>query len=294
MNIAIVGGSGKMGRWFAGLLLKEGHEIVITGRSKKRLKDAGQQLGVPVAANVDAVRWADVVLLSVPIDDFVDVVKQVAPYTRPDQTLIEITSVKMLPLEAIHTYIKTEKVLGVHPMFGPGATGIAHHNFVLTPTNDAERDLAGTVNKYLEERGGRVVTMSPDEHDEMMSVVLSFCHFIALVSADTLLDVGRLQQLNTIGGTSYRMLMTFIASVISEDPSLYAALQMNLPFTVKMETLFQDKVKKWADMVKSGESQEFIANMEHIKSVFAAENTDVDEAYRNGYKLVENLSKTGG
>jgi prephenate dehydrogenase len=123
----------------------------------------------------------------------------------------------------------------------------------------------------------------------MMSVVLSFCHFIALVSADTLLDVGRLQQLNTIGGTSYRMLMTFIASVISEDPSLYAALQMNLPFTVKMETLFQDKVKKWADVVKNGDSHEFIAYMEHIKSVFAAENTDVDEAYRNGYKLVENL-----
>jgi prephenate dehydrogenase len=278
MKIAIVGGSGKMGRWFAGLLLKEGHEVVITGRSPERLKDAGQQLGVPTAANLDAVKWADVVLLSVPIDDFTDVMKQVAPHIKTDQTIIEITSIKMLPLETIHTYVKSEKVLGVHPMFGSGATGIAHHNFVLTPTNDAERDLARKVGKYLEDRGGRVVIMSPGEHDEMMSVVLSFCHFIALVSADTLLDVGRLQQLNTIGGTSYRMLMTFIASVISEDPSLYAALQMNLPFTVKMETLFQDKVKKWADVVKNGDSHEFIAYMEHIKSVFAAENTDVDEA----------------
>jgi prephenate dehydrogenase len=262
---------------------------MITGRSPERLNDAGQQLGVQTAANVDAVRWSDVVLLSVPIDDFVDVVKQVAPYIRPDQTIIEITSIKMLPLETIHTYVKTDRVLGVHPMFGPGATDIAHHNFVLTPTNDIEKDLARKVGKYLEGRGGKVVTMSPDEHDEMMSVVLSFCHFIALVSADTLLDVGRLQQLNTIGGTSYRMLMTFIASVISEDPSLYAALQMNLPFTVKMETLFQDKVKKWADMVGNRDRHEFISNMEHIKRVFATENTDVDEAYRNGYKLVENL-----
>lgn len=289
MKIAILGGSGKMGRWFAGLLLKEGHDITITGRNPERLKNAGQQLGVPVATNIDAVEWADVVLISVPIDDFAEVVKQIAAHIRQDQIIIEITSVKMLPLEAIHTYVRSEKVLGVHPMFGPGATDLANHNFVLTPTNDTERDLADKVGDYLKARGGKVVTMSPDKHDEMMSVVLSFCHFIALVSADTLLDVGRLQQLNTIGGTSYRMLMTFIASVISEDPSLYAALQMNLPFTVKMETLFQDKVKKWADMVKNGKRPEFISSMEHIKSVFAAENTDVDEAYRNGYKLVENL-----
>ncbi len=289
MKIAILGGSGKMGRWFGELLLKEGHEITITGRNPERLRNAGQQLGVPVATNIDAVRWADIVLISIPIDDFVGVVKEVAPYIRQDQTVIEITSIKMLPLDTIHEHIKSEKVLGVHPMFGPGATDLAQHNFVLTPTNKAERDLAVKVGDYLKARGGKVVTMSPDKHDEMMSVVLSFCHFIALVSADTLLDIGSLQQLNTIGGTSYRMLMTFIASVISEDPSLYAALQMNLPFTVKMETLFQDKVKKWADMVKKGERPEFISNMEHIKRVFAAENTDVDEAYRNGYKLVEHL-----
>ena len=228
MKIAIIGGAGKMGRWFAGFLLKEGHEVMITGRSADRLKNAGEQLGIVTATNVEAVRWADLVLLSVPIDDFVDVVKQVAPYTRPDQTVIEITSVKMLPLETMHAYMHSSRILGVHPMFGPGATSLAGHNIVLTPTSEIEEELAHKVGTYLIARGARIVTMTPDEHDKMMSVVLSLCHFIALVSADTLLNVGKLQQLNSIGGTSYRMLMTFIASVISEDPSLYAALQMNL------------------------------------------------------------------
>jgi prephenate dehydrogenase len=289
MKIAIIGGSGKMGRWFTGFLLKEGDEVRITGRNQERLKEVSRQLGVKAEINADAVQWADVVLLSVPIDDFTDVVKQIAPYTRPDQIIIEITSVKMLPVETMHSYLNSKRVLGVHPMFGPGATNIVHHNFVLTPTNDDERALALKVRNYLSERGAKVVTMSPDEHDRMMSVVLSLCHFVALSAADTLLEVGKLQQLNAIGGTSYRMLMTFIASVISEDPSLYAALQMNLPFTVEMEELFQEKVKIWADVIKNRDSQQFTKHMEHIRDVFTEENTDVEEAYRDGYKLVENL-----
>jgi prephenate dehydrogenase len=291
MKIAIIGGSGKMGRWFTGFLLKEGEEVRITGRNQERLKEASQQLGVKGETNTDAVQWADVVLLSVPIDDFTGVVEQIAPYTRPDQTIIEITSMKMLPIKTMHTHINSKRVLCVHPMFGPGATDVAHHNFVLTPTNDDERALALKARNYLSERGAKVVTMSPDEHDRMMSVVLSLCHFVALTSADTLLEVGKLQQLNAIGGTSYRMLMTFIASVISEDPSLYAALQMNLPFTVEMEELFHDKVKIWADVVKNRDRQQFIKHMEHIRDVFTKENTDVEEAYRDGYKLVENLPR---
>ena len=289
MKVAIIGGSGKMGRWFTGFLLKEGDDVRISGRNQERLKEASRQLGVKTETNTDAVQWADVVLLSVPIDDFAGVVKQIAPYTRSDQTIIEITSVKMLPVETMHSYLNSKRVLGVHPMFGPGATDIAHHNFVLTPTNDDERALALKAYDYLSERGAKVVTMSPDEHDKMMSVVLSLCHFVALAAADTLLGVGKLQQLNEIGGTSYRMLMTFIASVISEDPSLYAALQMNLPFTVEMEELFQEKVKVWADVIKNRDMQQFMKHMEHIRNVFTEENTDVEEAYRDGYKLVENL-----
>ncbi|MFC1892430.1 hypothetical protein ACFLYR_00100 [Chloroflexota bacterium] len=62
-------------------------------------------------------------------------------------------------------------MLGVHPLFGPGASSIASHNFVLTPTNDNETALVQKVKVYLEARGAQVVLMPPEEHDEMMSVV---------------------------------------------------------------------------------------------------------------------------
>lgn len=134
MKVAIIGGSGKMGRWFASFLLKDGKEVIITGRNKRKLLEAKQQLGVEVASNVEAVKSADAVLISVPIDNFEEVVKQVSPYTRPEQVIIDITSIKVFPVETMHKHIKTGLVLGTHPVFGPGARSIANQNFVLTPT----------------------------------------------------------------------------------------------------------------------------------------------------------------
>jgi len=34
VKVAIIGGSGGMGRWFASFLLKDGKEVVITGRNE--------------------------------------------------------------------------------------------------------------------------------------------------------------------------------------------------------------------------------------------------------------------
>ena len=44
MRVAIIGGSGKMGRWFANFLLKDGKEVVITGRNEGKLLEAQQEL----------------------------------------------------------------------------------------------------------------------------------------------------------------------------------------------------------------------------------------------------------
>ncbi len=218
MRIAIIGSSGKMGRWFANFLLKDGKEVIITGRNEKKLLEARQQLGVEVTTSFEAVSSADVVLISVPIDSFEEVVKQLPPYLHSEQVIIDITSIKVLPVEIMHKHIKTGLVLGAHPVFGPGARDILNQNFVLTPTNDKETTLANKIRQYLEARGARATLMTPHQHDEMMTVILGLSHFIAIVSADTLLSFDNLKQMGTIGGSTYKVLLTLVESVLSEDP----------------------------------------------------------------------------
>lgn len=286
MRIAIIGGAGKMGRWLAALFLKEGREVVISGRSEQKLLEAKRALGIEVApANVAAVRGADYVLLSVPVEGLEQVAAEIGPHIQPGQVVMDVASVKEMPVAAMHRHIKAGRVLGVHPLFGPGADGLSGQNLVLTPTDDEESALAQQVSAYLTGRGARVLLMSPREHDEAMAVVLGLSHFIALVSADTLLASGRLKETAGMAGTTYRVLLTLLSSVVAEDPQLYASLQMSLPGMAALEKLFLDRAEEWAGLVASQDRQEFARRMKGLRDEFEKALPAFGRAYERMYQL---------
>jgi len=289
MKIAIIGGSGNMGRWFARYLLKEGMQVVITGRNHEKLLSAGKELGVPIATNIDAVKQSDVIIISVPLDNFESVVKEIAPHTNKQQIIIDVTSLKSRPVEIMHRYITEGSVLGTHPVFGPGAKDVAKQNIILTPTNKYESALADKIKKLLDTRNANVSIMTPQEHDEMMTVVLGLTHFIAIVSADTLLSFNKFQEMKKIGGTTFKVLYTLIESVISEDPQLYASLQINFPNINNIEILFHTNTEIWADMVRKKDKQGFAKRMNLLRERLEKTDPDFRSAYENMYKITEKL-----
>ena len=64
MRVAIIGGSGKMGRWFAGFLSRDGKEVVINGDHRAEMgyliMDAVQALALAVVDEVERCGAADV------------------------------------------------------------------------------------------------------------------------------------------------------------------------------------------------------------------------------------------
>ena len=186
-------------------------------------------------------------------------------------------------------HLKTGRVLGAHPLFGPGARSLANQNIILTPTNDEEEALAEKVRAYLVAKKARVSLMTPQEHDEMMTIILGLSHFIAIVSADTLVSFNKLKQIEAVGGITYRVLLTLIESVVSEDPELYASLQMNLPNITEVERLFQTKAKEWADLVADKDGRKFVQQMKDLKNKVERSAPDFGKAYENMYKIAEGL-----
>jgi prephenate dehydrogenase len=286
MRIAIIGGYGKMGKWLARALRTEGLEVTIAGRDDVKLREAAAELGVAAASSREAVQGADAVILSLPIDSFEAICKDLAPAVRPGQYIFDVTSIKVGPVDIMHKYFGGCRVLGTHPMFGPGAAAVSGRRFVLTPTSAGERELAGVILRHLEQRGAKVAVMLPAEHDELMAIVLGLSHFIALVSADTLLELGKLKESEQVSGTTYRLLLTLAEAVVSEDPGFYSSLQMNLPGMAKIEELFLAKAKDWADIVKGSDAQNFARRMDQIKSRFAQEDPGFAAAYKNAYRLL--------
>jgi prephenate dehydrogenase len=287
VKIGVIGGAGKMGRWFARLLSKEGFEVILADKDEIRLAEAAAELGLRSAQTIRAVKEADILLLSVTIDLFPEMVAEIAPYVQADQVVADVTSIKAWPLEQMHRAFSTRRILGAHPVFGPGAKDLKSQNFVLTPTNPDEQELADRAGEFLKERGARVAVMSPREHDEMMTVVLGLSHFISIVAADTLAGIDKLPRMKSIGGSTYRVLTTLVESVISEDPELYATLQMNLPGMLEIENLFQQNAARWADYVKRGDKPGFKAGMTSLKNKYAKNNANFGKAYDNMYKIME-------
>jgi prephenate dehydrogenase len=287
LKIGIIGGAGKMGAWFTRLLLKEEFELVLSDKDKAAVSTLQEQLNIEVASNSAVVQAADIIILAVNIDSFEELVKEISPHVRPGQIILDITSVKEYTVALMHEHFKKATVLGTHPLFGPGARDLSNQNFVLTPTTEQEDILARKVMLYLQKHGARVTLMPPIQHDKMMSVVLGLSHFISIVAADTLIEIGRLPELKAIGGSTYRVLTTLVESVVSEDPDLYASLQMRLPYVTDVEELFQMQASKWADIVKNKDKQGFIKNMTALKYRFARDNINFGQAYENMYKIIE-------
>jgi prephenate dehydrogenase len=287
MKVVIIGGYGKMGRWFARALRAEaGLDVTIAGRDGAKLREAAQQLGVRAAPAAEAVENADAVILSLPIDNFEAICRELSPAVRHGQYIFDITSIKRRPVEIMHKYFRGCHILGTHPMFGPGASTVSGHRFVLTPTNAEEQALAVTIHRYLEERSAKVAIMAPAEHDELMAIVLGLSHFIALVSADTLLSLGKLKQAEAVGGTTFRLILTLAQAVASEDPEFYASLQMSLPGMAEIENVFLARAGEWAGIVKGRDAQSFARRMEQVKSRFAQEDPGSADAYHNAYRLL--------
>ena len=190
-----------------------------------------------------------------------------------------------MPVAVMHRYIKYARVLGTHPVFGPGARGVAGHNFVLTPTCSREEKLADTVCKFLTSRGANVRIMSPEEHDRLMAIILGLAHFISIVSANTLVDYGHLKEMEGVQGITYRALLTLVESVLSEDPELYASLQMNLPHLADAQKIFIKNAELWTDIVKNKDREAFVQRMKRLREQLEKNNPKFGKSYDNMYRL---------
>lgn len=286
MNVAIIG-AGKMGRWFTRFFLEQGDHVTVSSRSKEKLLRIRDEFGVKIANTVNAVKNADRVLICVPIENFEDVVKEIHSYIRPNQVVMDICSIKEIPVKTMHKYIKTGTTLGTHPVFGPGVKNIKNENFILTPIGNKEKVFAEEFKSWLEKRRANVFIMSPRKHDELMSVVLGLPHFLGLVVCDTLLDYGNFLEMKKVAGASYKMLLTLAEAVASEETKAYTNLQMNLPEIEKIESLFFEKSKEWLNLVRRKDKSAFADKMELVKTKLMKVDPDYAKSYEVMHMLLD-------
>ena len=130
--------------------------------------------------------------------------------------------------------------------------------------------------------------MGPEKHDSIMASVLGLAHFIAMVSAHTILSLDKPEETIEAAGMTYNMLLTFVGAVLTEAPDFYGSLQMNLPNVNEVEKLFIEKTNFWYDLVKNKEKDKFIQEFDKLKLEFGKVSPDFLKSYKRTYKILEN------
>jgi len=291
VKIAIVGAAGKMGSWFAALLQRHGHGLVLVGRRREPVERLAQSMERCTVGGYEAVQNVDAVIVSVPLNVVDEVLAELAPYVCEQQPVIDLSSLKVAPQLSAERHIPQACFLGVHPMFGPGAEGLSGHNVILVPGSSAAQALAEKVRIYITPHGAHVTLMHPEEHDALMAVVLGLPALTVAMVARTVLSTGRLTQARDASGTSLEVLMALTESMVCGGSDLYGTLLAAMSAAPTVAAGLRESAEYFEGLVVGGDRNRLIAEFTEMGRGLTECSRTAGDAYARMYGMLEALKR---
>lgn len=285
-RIAIIGGYGGMGKFFAEFFAKEGFQVVITGPTEITGREVARKLKVRYEKdNSKAAKDADIVMVSVPISVTLNVIKEVAPHVKKGSLLMDVTSVKEKPCEFMDKFSgKGVEVIGTHPIFSHRVGSLEGQVFVLTPIRG--KKWLPWLRKFLEEHKARVFETTPEEHDTVMAVVQGLTHFAYISVGKTLKRLNfDIKESRKFSSPIYELMLDMIGRVLGQNPELYASIQMQNPRIPKIHEVFLETASELSDSVKRKDEEKFMKIMKDAARHF----DDMDRAMGRSDKAIYSL-----
>ena len=270
-TVAVIGGRGGMGSCMARLFADLGHAVMIADlETDLTPEQAGSE--------------ADVVVISVPIDATVDVIQRIGPRVRRDALLMDVTSVKTAPMEAMLASSQAS-VVGTHPLFGPSVHSLQGQRVAVTPGRGDE--WKRWLTSMLEARGLVVVETTPEAHDRAMAVVQVLTHFSTEVAGATLAKLGvPLDATLPFTSPVYLMELLMTARHFAQSPDLYASIQMSNPETARVTDTFLRAAEELRANVAARDHEAFARVFDHVHDYFG---TFTEQAMEQSSFLIDRL-----
>jgi chorismate mutase/prephenate dehydrogenase len=214
----VIGGRGKMGRWFADFLASQGFAVTIAD-------PAGDVPGYEHVADWHTSDLGhDLVVVATPIRIANQVLGELA-MRRPPGVVFDLGSLKTplrQGLEALRA--AGSHVTSIHPMFGPDTELLSGRHVIFIDLGDAQaleeaRGLFGSTMADL-------VTMDLDEHDRLIAFVLGLSHALNIAFFTALAESGEAApRLARMSSTTFDAQLDIATRVAAESPDLYYEIQ---------------------------------------------------------------------
>ena len=165
-------------------------EVVISTRSGETLRRA-EELGLGtryVASAAEAVRDADLVIVSVPVGASEEVAKQISPNLKPGAIVTDVGSTKASVIAQMAPHIpQGVHFIPGHPLAGTeksgpdaGFAGLFRGRWcIFTPLPDTDPRALDRLKAFWTALGSRIDEMDPQHHDKVLAIVSHLPHIIA-------------------------------------------------------------------------------------------------------------------
>ena len=169
-----------MGRLFARQLGKK-HRVLICGRNTEKTKKTAAQIHVE-PGSIAEIAKADIVIVSVPIENTVEVCKDILPRMRDHSLLVEVSSVKTGVVDKIAEMVPSGiEYLSLHPLFGPSTRQLKGQNIVAIPMKSGP--LSSRMLASIQDMGFSIRISTMEEHDRTMASLQVMHHYAYLIMA---------------------------------------------------------------------------------------------------------------
>ncbi|MFH1079903.1 MAG: prephenate dehydrogenase/arogenate dehydrogenase family protein [Pseudomonadota bacterium] len=251
IQIGVIGGTRGMGRWFARFLGKQGFAVAVCDEKTKLTPAA-------LAAS------CDIVVVSVPIGVTVEIIKAIGPLLHQESLLMDLTSLKAVPVEAMLKYSPSE-VIGCHPLFGPQVRSVRGRHIVLCPVR-TKRWLPWLCS-VLKTAGAGIVETTPEKHDRQMALIQGLNHLNSLALGLVLsgADAG-LSDLAPLSTSVFQQKLKIAKKVFRPTPRLYAEIIAMNPDMKRIVALYEQTLSDLKTLIRNKDAEGLIILMEHHAS----------------------------
>src|SRR3954470_19922996 len=214
----IIGGSGKIGRWFTEFMTSQGFAVTVA-----------DPVGAP-AGFEHVADWRttdlrhDFIVVATPLGLTDKILRELA-MRRPKGVIFDVGSLKS-PLRAGLNALKSHgcRVTSVHPMFGPDTELLSGRHVIFVEAGSPEatqaaRDLFAST--MVEQ-----VVMSLEDHDRLIAYVLGLSHALNIAFFTALAESGEAApKLAKLSSTTFDSQLDVASKVAQESPELYFEIQ---------------------------------------------------------------------
>ncbi len=270
-KILIVGGLGRMGRYFGRWFQAAGYEVrVLDIEDWPRVKELCSGI--------------DLALVSVPIEATEAVIRKLGPELPPECLLADITSVKKAPLAAMLA-VHAGPVIGLHPLFGPSTTTMDKQVVAAAPGRGAEA--CQWFLDQLSAWGNIVINVDAQEHDDLMAIVQALRHFSTFAFGHFLcqqdVNLGRTLDFSS---PIYRLELGMIGRLFAQDPGLYAEIIFASEERRQMVLQYISSVGQLRQWLETGNKAAFCEEFKRISTWFGP---FCEQAMRESNFLIDKL-----